>query len=153
MRNLPEWVIAFWAAIAAGAVVVPINAWWTGPELAYGLSDSGTSVVFVDQERRERILPHLDEIPSLTTMVVCCEEPDPDGGRRTAEGGSVARTGCRRPCPSSRSPTWSTGLPDQVGLPDVGHRSRRRRHHLLHVGDHRPARRVPSAPIATAPPT
>jgi len=57
MRNLPEWVIAFWAAIAAGAIVVPVNAWWTGPELAYGLDDSGTSVVFVDEERKARILP------------------------------------------------------------------------------------------------
>ena len=41
MRNLPEWVIAFWASISVGAVVVPLNAWWTGPELAYGLDDSG----------------------------------------------------------------------------------------------------------------
>ena len=41
MRNLPEWSVAFWAAAAAGAVVVPLNAWWTGPELAYGLRDSG----------------------------------------------------------------------------------------------------------------
>ena len=31
MRNFPEWSIAFWAAAAAGAVVVPLNAWWTGP--------------------------------------------------------------------------------------------------------------------------
>ncbi len=45
MRNLPEWIIAFWAAIAVGAIVVPLNAWWTGPELAYGLRDSGTSLV------------------------------------------------------------------------------------------------------------
>ena len=43
MRNLPEWVMAFWASIAAGAVVVPLNAWWTGAELAYGLSDSGST--------------------------------------------------------------------------------------------------------------
>ncbi len=52
MRNLPEWIVSFWAAIAVGAVVVPLNAWWTGPELAYGLSDSGTSLVVVDEERR-----------------------------------------------------------------------------------------------------
>ncbi|MGH9096066.1 MAG: AMP-binding protein, partial [Acidimicrobiales bacterium] len=63
MRNLPEWVEAFWAAIAVGAVVVPINAWWTGPELAYGLADSGSSVVFVDEEREARIRPHLGELP------------------------------------------------------------------------------------------
>src|SRR5919198_6132902 len=47
MRNFPEWVVAFWAAAAAGAIVVPLNAWWTGPELEYGLSDSGSKVVFV----------------------------------------------------------------------------------------------------------
>ncbi len=41
MRNFPEWSIAFWGAAAAGAVIVPLNAWWTGPELEYGLSDSG----------------------------------------------------------------------------------------------------------------
>lgn len=92
MRNLPEWVTAFWAAICAGAVVVPLNAWWTGSELAYGLADSGTTVVFVDEERRSRILPHLDEIPELATMIVTNEEPDPDGGRRPSRGGTATRS-------------------------------------------------------------
>ena len=62
-RNLPEWVVAFWAAQAIGAVVVPLNAWWTGPELEYGLADSGSVVVFADDERAERIAPHLAETP------------------------------------------------------------------------------------------
>ncbi len=35
----------------AGGVVVPLNAWWTSPELHYGLLDSGTSVLFVDAAR------------------------------------------------------------------------------------------------------
>ena len=30
MRNYPEWPIAFWAATSVGAIVVPLNAWWTG---------------------------------------------------------------------------------------------------------------------------
>ena len=30
MRNFPEWSVAFWAAAALGAIVVPLNAWWTG---------------------------------------------------------------------------------------------------------------------------
>jgi long-chain acyl-CoA synthetase len=118
MRNLPEWVIAFWAAIAAGAVVVPVNAWWTGPELVYGLVDSGSLVVFVDEERRDRILPHLDDIPSLTAMVVCSEEPDPGGGRRSAPGGSADRTGTS-PLPLVPFTELTTGLPDHPVLPDV----------------------------------
>ena len=60
MRNLPEWVVAFWAATLAGAVVVPINAWWSGEELHYGLEDSGSKVAFVDTERAERIRPFLE---------------------------------------------------------------------------------------------
>ena len=55
MRNFPEWAIAFWGAAAAGAVVVPLNAWWTGPELAYALQDSGSKLVFADAQRAERI--------------------------------------------------------------------------------------------------
>src|SRR5437867_2181726 len=51
MRNFPEWSLAFWAAAVVGAVVVPLNAWWTAPELEYGLEDSATKIVFVDTER------------------------------------------------------------------------------------------------------
>ncbi len=69
MRNLPEWVVTFWGAVAAGAVVVPLNAWWTGGELAYGLSDSGATVAFVDAERAERIGSHLGDLPALRTVV------------------------------------------------------------------------------------
>jgi long-chain acyl-CoA synthetase len=88
MRNLPEWVIAFWAAAAAGAVIVPLNAWWTGDELRYGLEDSGATVAFVDTERRGRIYPFLGGLPNLRAVVVADEsraEPvteriDPVGG-------------------------------------------------------------------------
>jgi long-chain acyl-CoA synthetase len=74
-RNLPEWVIAFWGSTSTGAVVVPLNAWWTTDELIYGLNDSGTSVLFVDEERLERIRPRLDELSDLRTIVVLSEEP------------------------------------------------------------------------------
>ncbi len=63
MRNLPEWPLAFWAATSIGAVVVPLNAWWTGPELAYGLADSGSRTLVADDERLERLEPHLGNTP------------------------------------------------------------------------------------------
>lgn len=62
MRNLPEFVISFWAAAAIGAVIVPLNAWWTGDELSYGLSDSGAKVAILDQERLERVAPYLADL-------------------------------------------------------------------------------------------
>src|ERR1041385_5670914 len=65
MRNLPEWVVSFYAAAALGAIVTPLNAWWTGPELEYGLTDSGTKVLLVDRERFERLTEHLPNCPDL----------------------------------------------------------------------------------------
>ena len=70
MRNFPEWSIAFWAAAAAGAVVVPLNAWWTGPELEYGLSDSGSVVIFADDERHDRLADHYTNLPNVRGVVV-----------------------------------------------------------------------------------
>jgi len=118
MRNLPEWVMAFWASIAAGAVVVPLNAWWTGSELAYGLVDSGTSVVFVDQERRERIAAEAPSVPGLRAMICCSETPDGAGGRTPVESGSVERAGMEalRIVPFTELVTVG---PEQAELPDV----------------------------------
>ncbi|MEW1847344.1 class I adenylate-forming enzyme family protein [Nonomuraea angiospora] len=55
MRNYPEWVVSLSAALAAGAVAVPLNAWWTEAELAYGVRDSGAKVLIADGERAERL--------------------------------------------------------------------------------------------------
>jgi long-chain acyl-CoA synthetase len=73
MRNLPEWVMGFWAAALAGAIVVPLNAWWSGEELHYGLEDSGSKVAFVDTERATRLRPFLGGLSELTTMIVADE--------------------------------------------------------------------------------
>ncbi len=70
MRNLPEWPVAFWAGLLLGAIVTPLNAWWTGAELEYGLADSGTKVAFVDDERLERLADHLKALPALERIYV-----------------------------------------------------------------------------------
>jgi long-chain acyl-CoA synthetase len=80
MRNLPEWPVVFYASQALGAIVTPLNAWWTGAELEYGLTDSGSKVAIVDAERFERIREHLHACPELKTVYVSRlaeEEGDP----------------------------------------------------------------------------
>src|SRR5437899_10489992 len=74
MRNFPDWAMAFWAAAIAGAVVVPLNAWWTGEELAYGLADSGSTVLFVDAEREERLREHWAELTDVQAVIVARAE-------------------------------------------------------------------------------
>jgi long-chain acyl-CoA synthetase len=77
MRNVPEWSVAFWAATLLGAIVTPLNAWWTGPELEYGLADSGTSVAIMDIERWTRIRDHVHACPSLRRVYVSRATEDP----------------------------------------------------------------------------
>ena len=70
MRNLPEWPVAFFAITSLGAIAVPLNAWWTGAELAYGLSNSGAKALICDAERWERIAPSMGDLPALETVIV-----------------------------------------------------------------------------------
>jgi long-chain acyl-CoA synthetase len=109
MRNLPEWPVAFFATVSLGAICVPLNAWWTGHELAYGLADSGTSVLITDHERWERIAPHKTELPTLAHVFVSrapADDLDAPAERLEALIGAP--------------PTWA-GLPDgELPHEDIG---------------------------------
>jgi long-chain acyl-CoA synthetase len=61
MRNYPEWMLIYWACACTGVAVVGMNAWWTAPEMAYGLADSRPKVLFADAERIAR----LEEQPGM----------------------------------------------------------------------------------------
>ncbi len=95
MRNYPEWIIAYWATVSLGAVVVGMNAWWTAHELKYGLEDSSPKILIVDTERLERVRPFLDEVKAagLQRVVAVRHEGEtaPDGigwSEAIAEGAS-----------------------------------------------------------------
>ena len=91
MRNYPEWVISYWATISLGAAVVGMNAWWTGPEMEFGLADCGARALICDSERLDRVKPLLAGLR--------------DGGRRhvivVRSDGDLPTTRCtgRRPLP------------------------------------------------------
>jgi acyl-CoA synthetase (AMP-forming)/AMP-acid ligase II len=67
MRNLPEFVVAFWGTALAGAIVVPLNSWWAGGELDYALRDAGALIMFADGERIDRV--KRDGRPGDVTLV------------------------------------------------------------------------------------
>ncbi|MBO0731285.1 MAG: acyl--CoA ligase, partial [Acidimicrobiaceae bacterium] len=85
MRNFPEWVMTFWAAQALGAVAVPLNAWWTAPELAYALGDASPRVLVADGERLERIASELRELKIDEVIGVRARHPLPAGVADWAE--------------------------------------------------------------------
>lgn len=70
MRNYPQWPVAFFAGLSLGAIVTPMNSWWTADELTYGLNDSGARVAIVDPQLYERIHGDWDAMPDLEAMIV-----------------------------------------------------------------------------------
>jgi long-chain acyl-CoA synthetase len=106
MRNLPEWPVAFYAAVSLGAIVTPLNAWWTGAELEYGLTDSGSKVMVVDAERLARLAEHLPNCPDLRLVYV------------SREADEVAHPRVRKLEEVIGSPNDWADLPD-APLPDV----------------------------------
>lgn len=79
MRNYPEWVLAYWAAISVGASVVGMNAWWTGPEMAYALDDAKPTLLIADKERLERLEAVRDQVGDFQIVSVRMDAGAPAG--------------------------------------------------------------------------
>lgn len=78
MRNYPEWITSFGAAVSIGAIAVSVNAWWTGPEIEFGLIDAGAKVLVTDRERVDRIGDRLEAL-GVRGLVVRAEGQLPPG--------------------------------------------------------------------------
>ncbi|MEI9849959.1 MAG: class I adenylate-forming enzyme family protein [Sphingomonas sp.] len=110
MRNLPEWPVIFFATVSLGAIIVPLNAWWTGGEIEYALNDSGAKLLFVDGERHERLKYCYDKIPALERVVVSRAKSELEQGERRLE----VMIGTR----SDWAGLEDIGLPDESIAPD-----------------------------------
>jgi long-chain acyl-CoA synthetase len=65
--NKPEWLACYYAILARGAVVVPINPALKPYEIAHIVNDSTPKVVFVDAQLAER-LAAVDRPPRILTL-------------------------------------------------------------------------------------
>lgn len=95
MRNYPEWMLIYWACVASGIAVVGMNAWWTPEEMAYALTDSAPSILFVDSERLERVR----------------ERPE--------VAGKLKLVGVRIPDAEAEVTPWSEVIAHRGAMPDV----------------------------------
>ncbi|MDT4920182.1 MAG: steroid-24-oyl-CoA synthetase [Pseudonocardiales bacterium] len=53
--NSIEWVVAMWATLSLGAVVVAGNAWWTVHEAAHALDRAEPEVIIADRKRAKLV--------------------------------------------------------------------------------------------------
>ena len=70
MRNQSEWPVCFYGAAMAGAIVAPLNAWWSANEIAYAIKDSGASVVILDEDRFARVRDVLKDCDMVRDRIV-----------------------------------------------------------------------------------
>lgn len=68
-RNSPQWCLAFMGITLIGGIAVPMNSWWTGPELKYGLEDSGSRLVIADSPRFKLMQPHLEPLDVAAVLM------------------------------------------------------------------------------------
>ena len=74
--NRWEWVVAYHAALRAGAVVNPINVMLTAEEVAFVLNDCGAAAIFTSGEKAEVIAGMTRSLPTLRRVISF----DPAGG-------------------------------------------------------------------------
>ena len=91
-HNSARYVEFFYACFWAGAVAVPLNTRWAGPELAYALEDSGTKVVCADGDHAPRV-DALREAVRFNPLPLCRCRPGPGrlGKLRRCGRGAPAR--------------------------------------------------------------
>lgn len=72
MRNRPEWLASFLAALSLGAIVAPLNSWGRREELLHGLKDSAATVYICDPERLAWVA---DDLAALEVTSIVTDAP------------------------------------------------------------------------------
>ncbi|HEV7862629.1 MAG TPA: class I adenylate-forming enzyme family protein [Acidimicrobiia bacterium] len=82
--NSVEWIVAFWATLAAGAVVVLANPWWSEAELRHSLGVVDVALLLADP-RSAKLVP--DGVPVLELDDLAAQAADAAPLARPAPAG------------------------------------------------------------------
>jgi long-chain acyl-CoA synthetase len=97
LGNVPAFAVAYFGAVRAGLVAVPVNTGYTGAELTHVLGDSGARAVVVGRSGAETVLSVAADLPALEHVLVTEEDPPAGAGSwpalLAAAGSPVEPTG------------------------------------------------------------
>ena len=115
--NSMEWIVGFWATLAAGAVVVLANAWWSEAELQHALGVVDVDLVLADP-RSAKLVPagvpvlELEEMVAQAAGAPAVAPPRLRPGRTSRPSSCSRRARAARPrarcSPTGRSSPCST---------------------------------------------
>ena len=63
--NSPDWLLSLFGATSAGGIAVGMNGWWAPEEIEYGLTDSGSRYLVVDERLWPRVEKLAGKLPNL----------------------------------------------------------------------------------------
>ena len=111
-QNRPEWVAAFYGALRADAVVVPVNAMSTTDDLRWLAQDSGARVAVVSAELADRAAPLVaDGLLAHLLVLPVDDQPLPPG----ADTWPQAMDAALQPAPAAAAPDDLCLLPYTSG--------------------------------------
>jgi long-chain acyl-CoA synthetase len=73
--NSPDWLMALFGASCVGGVGVGLNGWWAPEEIEYGLTDSGSRFLVVDERLWPRVEGLLGGLPNLERVFFIGDHP------------------------------------------------------------------------------
>jgi len=117
LNDTVDYPVAFWGAIRAGGVAIPLNVYLTLPQYAYILADCRARVLVVDAPLLETVAPVLEKLSRRPVVIVV--------GRTNAATSSW---------PALGRPSTSSLLQDVDARDKPGHDGGRVVHHRGHDG-------------------
>jgi long-chain acyl-CoA synthetase len=73
--NSPDWLVALFGANAVGGIGVGLNGWWAPEEIEYGLADSGSRFLVVDERLWPRVEGLVGKLDALERVFYIGERP------------------------------------------------------------------------------
>ncbi len=70
LHDTVDYPVAFWGALRAGIVAIPLNTFLTVPQYAYILANSRVSALIAAAPLAQAIWPILDRLPHLKTIIL-----------------------------------------------------------------------------------
>jgi len=102
-----DFPVAFWGGVRAGVVVLPLNTLLTAEQYAYILGDSRASAIVAAAPLARALLPVLDRVPRLRTIILVNASADEHAAFAGREVRDLDDLLARAPSATFRAPTLS----------------------------------------------